>query len=565
MGVPGFYKWIISKLKINNFISTIDITKIDLSKDNIYELFIDANSIIHNTMHNINPDITDTKLIEKQIINQSIKFIDDLIDKLKPQHLTYISFDGVPPFSKIIQQRCRRYYASYQEKILSESAIKYNQKLLKWSNINITPGTPFMDKLHRRFKRHYDKYDNIIYSSCFELGEGEHKIMDYIRDNKVDDTKKRYIYGLDADILFLSMIHNVKNLYIFRENQKVENIYDVISIYKLKTSIISYCYRYNDKHKIVFNQNMIDDIIFICFLFGNDFIPHSPLLNIGNDMDKILQVYINNYKITSSYLTNRYNKINPINISFFNSFLKEFSLCEYKMYINKEYQQSMFNFNERNLKQLRNKEKSLIELQKNKDNKEIIDNLYYEIDKFKNEFIIYTDENNLDFPEVYEDYKCNYYINNTQSPRYSEELNNICVNYCDALLWVFNYYFNRDIKISYLWSYQYSFSPFLTDLSSFIEKQQYNINLFQEKNKEFIDVKNPEIKLNMNQQLFCVIPYTKLEEIHKELFDKLKDNDLYILYSPIEYKINTYNIIQKYKSIIMIPDIDINKVIELDI
>ena len=564
MGVPGFYKWIITNLKTSYFINTINITKDDLSKNNIYELFIDTNSIIHNIMHQIDKSITDKRIIEKQIIRQSIKFIDDLIDKFKP-HLTYIAIDGIPPFAKILQQRNRRYFAAYQEKILNQSAEKYNQPILKWSNINITPGTPFMDKLHRRFNRHYSKFKNVIYSSCFDLGEGEHKIMDYIRTHPIDETKNRYIYGLDADILFLSMIHNNRNLFICRENQQTENVYDIINIHKLKTSIISYCSRFHEHTKISYNQNMIDDIIFICFLFGNDFIPHSPILNIGNDMDKILQIYINNYDISSYYLINRDNKINPINIQFFNSFLKEFSLIEYKMYINNDYQKKMIKFNERNVIQLHNKEKSLKELQQTSNNTEMIDNLSFEIDKFKNEFVIYDKDAKLEFPEVYEDYKCNYYINHTQNPQYSEHLNNICINYCDTLMWVYNYYFNRDIKISYLWSYNYSFSPFLTDLSSFIEKQQYNINLFQEKNKTFIDVINPEIKINLNQQLFSVIPYTKLEEIHKELFDKLKDNELYILYSPIEYKINTYNVIQKYKSTIMIPDIDIYKIIKIDI
>ena len=38
-------------------------------------------------------------------------------------------------------------------------------------------------------------------------GEGEHKIFDYIRENKHINNEKTVIYGLDADLIMLTVNH----------------------------------------------------------------------------------------------------------------------------------------------------------------------------------------------------------------------------------------------------------------------------------------------------------------------------------------------------------------------
>lgn len=65
----------------------------------------------------------------------------------------------------------------------------------------------------------YWKSLSIIFTSSSSPGEGEHKIMEFIRANKdnfnPDDT--HCLYGADADLIMLSMTLPLQNLCIIRE------------------------------------------------------------------------------------------------------------------------------------------------------------------------------------------------------------------------------------------------------------------------------------------------------------------------------------------------------------
>ena len=56
----------------------------------------------------------------------------------------------------------------------------------------------------------------VIMSGCREVGEGEHKIMNYINENPIEGNN--FIHGLDADLIMLSLI-NKSNIYLLRESQ----------------------------------------------------------------------------------------------------------------------------------------------------------------------------------------------------------------------------------------------------------------------------------------------------------------------------------------------------------
>ena len=76
----------------------------------------------------------------------------------------------------------------------------------------------------------------IIVSTSNEEGEGEHKIFKYIRDNPTfHKNHTTLIYGLDADLIMLSLNHLPisRNIFLFREtpefvksiNPKTNTIY----------------------------------------------------------------------------------------------------------------------------------------------------------------------------------------------------------------------------------------------------------------------------------------------------------------------------------------------------
>ena len=95
---------------------------------------------------------------------------------------------------------------------------KLNQKLNpdfkeSWDKISITPGTPFMNKLNQRLHEHFGSQNKLSLPNRFiklsdssEVGEGEHKIFEFIRNHREELREKTMVvYGLDADLIMLGI------------------------------------------------------------------------------------------------------------------------------------------------------------------------------------------------------------------------------------------------------------------------------------------------------------------------------------------------------------------------
>ena len=58
----------------------------------------------------------------------------------------------------------------------------------------------------------------IIYSSCYTPSEGEHKLLQYIYKNK---NYTYMTYGLDADLIFLTLATGLEDIYLLRESDQI--------------------------------------------------------------------------------------------------------------------------------------------------------------------------------------------------------------------------------------------------------------------------------------------------------------------------------------------------------
>jgi 5'-3' exoribonuclease 2 len=283
--------------------------------------------------------------------------------------------DGVAPRAKMNQQRARRFRSAMDAKEADEKKAEF-QTLLRsqqrsrgepessledvvkktWDSNVITPGTPFMDILALSV-RYWVQWKlntdpawaklKVVISDATVPGEGEHKIMQFIRSQRADpeyDPNTRHVmYGLDADLIMLGIATHEPHFRVFREDVEIRdakaktcnlcgqkghyadncrgNTKDKVGEYdekektpELKPFIwlsVSVLREYLGAEMFVPGQpfrfdleRALDDWVFMCFFVGNDFLPHLPSLDIHEDgIDTLIAIWRDNIPIMGGYLT----------------------------------------------------------------------------------------------------------------------------------------------------------------------------------------------------------------------------------------------------------------------
>jgi 5'-3' exoribonuclease 1 len=200
----------------------------------------------------------------------------------KPEEVV-LAVDGVVPMAKIRQQRLRRFkgiWLAGKEIELGARAIEYEA----WDTNCITPGTAFMDRLEFALKD-LAKPRGWVVSSANEPGEGEQKLMEWVRarGQEVFAGKHVIVYGLDADLILLCMMHaaNDATWSILREKQ--EFIKAPLTVQSNRPPCLTMSI--NGLKEVMFPDEVsrdayIRDYIAGMCLLGNDFIPHNVGIHI---------------------------------------------------------------------------------------------------------------------------------------------------------------------------------------------------------------------------------------------------------------------------------------------
>ena len=302
MGIPAYFSYI-----IRNHMKVLQ--KFNAQTHKFHNLYLDSNSIIYDSVREIEKagKMNPVPAENFQAISATVcSKIQKYIDEIRPSNTVYIAFDGVAPFAKMKQQRTRRFRAAFME---------YHGIIPKplFSTIQITPGTDFMIFLSKYVNKHFAKKANIIVSASDKPGEGEHKLFQYIRENPEKHIRENtVIYGLDADLLMLSIFHHeMSNLFVYREapdfakslNADLENGASyILDITPLCSSILI---------EMGCSQHArIYDYAFLCFMLGNDFLPHLPALNIRtNGIKHLLDAYKATIGLSQNYFIIQNNEI----------------------------------------------------------------------------------------------------------------------------------------------------------------------------------------------------------------------------------------------------------------
>ncbi|KAH8161899.1 hypothetical protein CIB48_g6348 [Xylaria polymorpha] len=385
MGIPAAFRWLSTKYpKIispviedkpivmdDGSVIPVDTTRPNPNGEEFDNLYLDMNGIVHPCSH---PEDKPAPKDEEEMMLEIFKYTDRVVNMVRPRKLLMIAIDGVAPRAKMNQQRSRRFRAAQEAKdkqadkeellkmikqqnggVLPPETLASLTKKAFDSN-SITPGTPFMDILAISL-RYWCAYKlntdpgwanmKVIISDATVPGEGEHKIMNFVRSQRAspdhDPNTRHVIYGLDADLIMLGLATHEPHFRVLREDvffqegkartckicgQKGHDAQNCRGDAKQKDG------EFDEKDKAVPQkpfiwlhvsvlreylavelevpglpfrwdlERAIDDWVFMCFFVGNDFLPHLPALEIReNGIDTLTAIWRDNLTFMGGYMT----------------------------------------------------------------------------------------------------------------------------------------------------------------------------------------------------------------------------------------------------------------------
>uniref|UniRef100_A0A8D2N4F1 5'-3' exoribonuclease 1 n=1 Tax=Zonotrichia albicollis TaxID=44394 RepID=A0A8D2N4F1_ZONAL len=538
------------------------------------------NGIIHQCSHP-NDDDVHFRISEDKIFANIFHYLEVLFRIIKPRKVFFMAVDGVAPRAKMNQQRGRRFRSAKEAEDKIKKALEKGETLpteARFDSNCITPGTEFMARLNEHLKYFVNmkistdkSWQGItVYLSGHETpGEGEHKIMEFIRSEKAkphhDPNTRHCLYGLDADLIMLGLTSHEAHFALLREEvrfggKKAQRVCapEETTFHLLHLSLMREYIDYEFspvKDKISFEydiERIIDDWILMGFLVGNDFIPHLPHLHINHDA---LPLLYRTYMAILPELGGYINENGHLNLERFEKYLTRLSDFDREHFSEvfvdlKWFESKVGNkyLNEaagiaaeeaRKNKQKKQKAQensiSLAALEKNEGEvtpKTTLEDEPEDDDLFETEF---------------RQYKRTYYMTKMGVEVVSDAfLADQAECYVQAIQWILHYYYHG--VQSWSWYYPYHYAPYLSDI--------HNISELKIK----FDLGKPFMPF---EQLLAVLPAASKDLLPKCYQHLMTSQDSPIIeYYPPDFKTDLNGKQQEWEAVVLIPFIDEKRLLQ---
>lgn len=443
MGVPRLFRWF-----CNNFPDQVCHFRDDFTKT-IDHVYFDANGLLHNAaqkVHNYGQNKRmrtpyDTLTLEEKNEEVYKHFFDRILSLCKiisPRKTLFLAIDGPAPLSKQAQQRQRR-FVSARSRGVQENGDVFDSNC-------ITPGTEFMKNL-TVFMRQSITTEmtrkcfsastrlRVIFSPPTTPGEGEHKILDYIRglDTQTQTQDTHCLFGPDGDLIMLTLSAHIPKMFLFREdiyNFGWYHLIDMGAAYQRMPLVLQ-------PHAKVRRtpRDSVNDFIIQGFFVGNDFLPRIKMFYM---LEEGIERMISGYSLTQCGLSQN----DGFDIEGFTKFVAVISQNE------EEHLVSQLG---RRLKDIRFRDDTMIS-----HTTETLPSTNADASK--------TISRVLDF----EGYRASYYARAslTEMSDLEKRVRTMCFDYLKTLIWIFEYYVHG--LPSWRWSYDWYYAPLMTDFSKFL-------------------------------------------------------------------------------------------------
>lgn len=470
MGVPALFRTVVSEFSSVLESQIPQNIEIDI-------LCFDFNCLIHFCKQKAILDQSNIRNQEEILIIEVIRYTLYICNVIQPKQI-YISMDGSVPYAKMKQQRARRFM----------------KKSEGFDSNKISPGTAFMSKLSARIKNFMtigwmSRKTKCYFSDVNVPGEGEAKIMKFLNEHKQSNV---VIYGLDADLIILSMLKSNHRIRLMRESDD-EHEFDFLNINNLKKSILNaYVVPISNDPDEFFK-----DFAALSCLGGNDFVeplPHCKIRDKG--FEKLMNAYL---KVNERLVCSDQIQLSTLK-KILTSLLEQEEECLNKMYSKIYYNRDF-------------------------------------VDENQAEHAYYTNPNHPDFEKnkkIFQsiNFKKPYtWWNDTFFAH--ESIHSVCYEYIRSIQWTIEYYINNEPS-SWEYVYPYDNSPLCRDLFQYLPQSVGPVN---DKTKPFFPL----------EQLFYIMPPSSINLFPKNYGMFINDTKSKI-YEYFPRKV-TLNIIKGLKQI----------------
>ncbi|KAH0788205.1 XRN 5'-3' exonuclease N-terminus family protein [Histomonas meleagridis] len=466
-----------------------------------------------------------------------------------------MAIDGPAPRAKMNQQRARRFrsakdsvyhhlldISTYKKEKDSEalSILRDPEYLQKRDTNVITPGTEFMYHLGQHLIAFIETQQKtvpawhdikIILSDSSVPGEGEHKIMDFIRSQRLqscyDPNRHHCIYGLDADLIFLGLITHELYFTVIRENV-LENVdgFQFVNLWVLRQFLER---DLKPSSRVTFEWNFeraLEDFVFLCFTAGNDFIPNIPGLNIAAQIINTIMV---EYSQTLPKL---------------GGYIIEDNVPNYKRFV--QVIKGLTKFEKRELENILHPNETALACQChvneicNTENLSLKSMTYPTMTSKQTKVSPHPN----DITPITNEMKQQYYVK-----KFGENVNpnDVAIEYFKGMCWVFKYYTHG--VPSWDWYYPYHYPPLL---SQFLSVDNVIVEPFV--------LNKPLLPL---EQLMAVLPPQSTHCIPKKMAELMvNDSSPLICYYPKKFTVDLNGGVTTWKGIVNVPFIDTNLLLD---